>query len=69
MVMAETIIDIKHANIYQGDNMVLEDVNLTVKKGEFVYLVGKNRHRKVELAENLIRRTAAETGRGDRSWL
>ena len=39
--MAELIIDIRDANIYQGDNLVLQDVNLTVHKGEFVYLVGK----------------------------
>src|SRR3954462_1173989 len=39
--MAETIIDIRNASIYQGDNLVLQDVNLTVHKGEFVYLVGK----------------------------
>jgi cell division transport system ATP-binding protein len=39
--MAETIIEIKHVNIYQGKNLILQDVNLTVKKGEFVYLVGK----------------------------
>lgn len=39
--MAEAIIEIRNANIYQGDNLVLEDVNLTVNKGEFVYLVGK----------------------------
>jgi cell division transport system ATP-binding protein len=39
--MAEAIIDIRNANIYQGDNLILQDVNLTVNKGEFVYLVGK----------------------------
>ena len=39
--MAELIIDIRNANIYQGDNLVLQDVNLNVHKGEFVYLVGK----------------------------
>lgn len=39
--MAETIIDIRDANIYQGDNLVLQNVNLQVQKGEFVYLVGK----------------------------
>lgn len=39
--MAETIIEIKNVNIYQGNNLVLQDVNLTVHKGEFVYLVGK----------------------------
>ena len=39
--MAEPIIEINHANIYQGENLVLQDVNLTVNRGEFVYLVGK----------------------------
>ncbi|GAA4735520.1 cell division ATP-binding protein FtsE [Flavisolibacter ginsenosidimutans] len=39
--MAETIIEIQDANIYQGDNLVLQNVNLQVQKGEFVYLVGK----------------------------
>lgn len=39
--MAETIIEIKHVNIYQGKNLILQDVNLAVQKGEFVYLVGK----------------------------
>ena len=39
--MAETIIEIRHVNIYQGKNLILQDVNLAVQKGEFVYLVGK----------------------------
>jgi cell division transport system ATP-binding protein len=41
MIMAEPIIEIKNANIYQGENLVLQNVNLIVNKGEFVYLVGK----------------------------
>ena len=39
--MAEPIIEIKNANFYQGENLILQDVNLTVNKGEFVYLVGR----------------------------
>jgi cell division transport system ATP-binding protein len=39
--MSETIVELKNANIYQGKNLILQDVNLTVKRGEFVYLVGK----------------------------
>jgi cell division transport system ATP-binding protein len=39
--MQENIIDLKHVNIYQGNNLVLQDVNFRVQKGEFVYLVGK----------------------------
>lgn len=51
--MAEAIIEIQNANIYQGDNMVLQDVNLQVAKGEFVYLVGKTGTGKSSLLKTL----------------
>jgi cell division transport system ATP-binding protein len=51
--MAELIIDLKHANIYQGKNLVLQDVNFQVRKGEFVYLVGKTGTGKSSLLKTL----------------
>ncbi|MDB5208550.1 MAG: ATP-binding cassette protein [Flavisolibacter sp.] len=51
--MAETIVSISKANIYQGDSMVLQDVNLTVEKGEFVYLVGRTGAGKSSLLKTL----------------
>ena len=51
--MSEPIIQISHANIYQGDNLILQDVNLTVNKGEFVYLVGKTGTGKSSLLKTL----------------
>ena len=51
--MAEAIIDVHNANIYQGDNLVLQDVNLRVNKGEFVYLVGKTGTGKSSLLKTL----------------
>jgi cell division transport system ATP-binding protein len=51
--MADTIVNIRHANIYQGNNMVLQDVNLTVNRGEFVYLVGKTGTGKSSLLKTL----------------
>jgi cell division transport system ATP-binding protein len=51
--MAESIIEIRNANIYQGDSMVLRDVNLQVNKGEFVYLVGKTGTGKSSLLKTL----------------
>ena len=51
--MAETIIEVRNANIYQGDSMILQDVNLTVHKGEFVYLVGKTGTGKSSLLKTL----------------
>lgn len=51
--MTETLIDIRNANIFQGENMVLQDVNLSVSKGEFVYLVGKTGTGKSSLLKTL----------------
>lgn len=39
--MAEEIIGLKNADIYQQESLVLKDVNLTVNKGDFVYITGK----------------------------
>ena len=35
------IIEISNADIYQRENLVLSGVNLTINKGEFVYVIGK----------------------------
>lgn len=51
--MSETIIEIRDANIYQGENLVLQNVNLHVGKGEFVYLVGKTGTGKSSLLKTL----------------
>src|SRR6187549_3109200 len=51
--MAEPIIELSHVNIYQGNNLVLQDVNLIVNKGEFVYLVGKTGTGKSSLLKTL----------------
>ena len=51
--MQETIITLKNVNIYQGKNLVLQDVNLSVNKGEFVYLVGKTGTGKSSLLKTL----------------
>lgn len=62
--MAETIIEIRNANIYQGDSMVLQDVNLTVQKGEFVYLVGKTGTGKSSLLKTLYGELQLKQGQG-----
>ena len=51
--MAETVISLENVNIYQGQNLVLENVNFTVEKGEFVYLVGKTGTGKSSLLKTL----------------
>jgi cell division transport system ATP-binding protein len=37
----DTIIEFENANIYQKDNLILKDVNLSINKSEFVYFIGK----------------------------
>ena len=39
--MPEQILELRNANIYQGESLILQDVNITINRGEFVYLVGK----------------------------
>ncbi len=51
--MQEMIVELRHVNVYQGKNLILQDVNLTVRKGEFVYLVGKTGTGKSSLLKTL----------------
>ena len=51
--MAETIVSLRHVNIYQGSALILQDVNLEVSKNEFVYLVGKTGTGKSSLLKTL----------------
>lgn len=51
--MSETVVSIRNANIYQGQSLILSDVNINVQKGEFVYLVGKTGTGKSSLLKTL----------------
>lgn len=39
--MSTPILQLKDASIYQGNSLVLTDVNVEINKGDFVYLIGK----------------------------
>jgi cell division transport system ATP-binding protein len=62
--MAEPIIELRNVNIYQGHNLVLQNVNLTVNKGEFVYLVGKTGTGKSSLLKTLYGELEMREGEG-----
>lgn len=51
--MPESVISLKNVNIYQGNNLILQDVNFEINKGEFVYLVGKTGTGKSSLLKTL----------------
>ena len=60
--MSEAVLSIKNANIYQGESLILSDVNITVSKSEFVYLVGKTGTGKSSLLKTLYGELPLKTG-------
>ena len=60
--MSEPIIEIKNASIFQGENLVLSDVNLTLNKGEFIYLIGRTGSGKSSLLKTLYGELPARDG-------
>jgi cell division transport system ATP-binding protein len=63
--MAEQILELRNANIYQGESLILQDVNIIVNKGEFVYLVGKTGTGKSSLLKTLYGDLDLREGEGN----
>ena len=49
----ESVIEFKDATIFQGDVPVITNLNLTLNKGEFVYLLGKTGSGKSSLLKTI----------------
>jgi cell division transport system ATP-binding protein len=62
--MTDAIIELQHANIFQGSNLILQDVNLTISRSEFVYLVGKTGTGKSSLLKTLYGELPLKEGEG-----
>ena len=62
--MSESIISLNNVNIYQSNTIVLSNVNITVEKGEFVYLVGKTGTGKSSLLKTLYGDLELSEGEG-----
>ncbi len=62
--MADSILELQNTNVYQGGHLILQDVNLTVNKGEFVYLVGKTGTGKSSLLKTLYGELPLTEGNG-----
>lgn len=51
--MSESVLKLDNASIFQDKNLILNEVNIDVKKGEFVYLIGKTGTGKSSLLKTL----------------
>jgi cell division transport system ATP-binding protein len=62
--MAEPIVELKNVNIYQSGTLILGNVNITVNKAEFVYLVGKTGTGKSSLLKTMYGDLTLKEGEG-----
>ncbi len=53
MTNSEEILTLKEVSIYQSNRLILNNINLNVSKGKFIYLVGKTGSGKSSLFETL----------------
>jgi cell division transport system ATP-binding protein len=60
----EMIIELRDADIYQQEELVLKEVNLSVEPGEFVYIIGKVGTGKSSLIKTLNAEIPLKTGTG-----
>src|SRR5690554_2570886 len=62
--MANHVLNLSNASIFQGDNLVLSDVSVSVEKGEFVYLIGKTGTGKSSFMKTLYGDLPLQKGQG-----
>lgn len=64
MSESTSIVKISEAKIFQNENLILSDVNLDIKLGDFVYLIGKTGSGKSSLLKTLYGDIQLKEGEG-----
>ncbi|WP_296638238.1 ATP-binding cassette domain-containing protein [Polaribacter sp.] len=62
--MEKKVLQLENADIYQRDNLVLSNVNLTINKGDFYYMIGKTGSGKSSLLKTLYGDLRLQKGTG-----
>ena len=63
--MSESVLKLDNVSIFQDKNLILNEVNIDVKKGEFVYLIGKTGSGKSSLLKTLYGDLGLAHGKGE----
>jgi cell division transport system ATP-binding protein len=63
--MTDTILTLKNVAIYQRESLILSEVNVTINKGEFVYLIGKTGTGKSSFMKTLYGDIPLKEGQGE----
>ena len=62
--MSEPVLSLKDVAVYQKDSMILNDISLDVRPGEFVYLIGKTGSGKSSFMKTLYADLPLKQGQG-----
>ena len=62
--MSQSVLSLKDVTIYQEGNVILSDINLDVKQGEFLYIIGKTGSGKSSFMKTLYGDLTLKSGEG-----
>ena len=62
--MSKPILKLKDASVFQGESLILKNINIEINKGEFVYLIGKTGTGKSSFMKTLYADLPLKEGEG-----